>query len=214
VGARNEPGGTVAELTGITVERAGRTVLAGQDLRLRRGTLTVVRGRSGSGKTTLLRVLAGLERPDAGTVHVAGTDLAGLDRAGLAALRRAHLSVAGQGGALVETLDVAGNVALACEVRGRPHPPHVLGPLGLAALAHRPVRLLSGGERQRVAVARVLAVEPAVAVFDEPTSNQDEAHAELLVAALVAAARRGLAVVAATHDPVLVAAADTVVTLA
>jgi energy-coupling factor transporter ATP-binding protein EcfA2 len=84
----------------------------------------------------------------------------------------------------------------------------------LGPLRHRPVRVLSGGERQRVSVARVLAVQPTIAVLDEPTSQQDEANAEQVMGVLVAAARSGLAVIAATHDPVLVAAADAVVTLA
>jgi energy-coupling factor transporter ATP-binding protein EcfA2 len=110
------------------------------------------------------------------------------------------------------------NLALIREARGLPADPdlvrHWLDALGLDALRHRHVRVLSGGERQRVSVARVLAAEPAIAVLDEPTSQQDEANAERLVGVLVAAARRGTAVVAATHDPVLVAAADEVVTLA
>src|SRR5204863_340340 len=74
---------------------------------------------------------------------------------------------------------------------------HWLDVLGLAPLAHRPVRVLSGGERQRVSVARTLIVTPAVAVLDEPTSQQDEANAERLVDVLVAAARQGAAVVPA-----------------
>ncbi len=201
----------------IVVDRDGRRVLDGVDLRLRAGTLTAVRGRSGSGKTTLLRVLCGLERPDAGTVHVAGTDLAGLDRAGLAAVRRHRVAVAGQGTALVETTDVTENLDLVRVARHLPPAPDLVArlitELGLAALRDRPVRVLSGGERQRVAVARVLAAQPALAVFDEPTSHQDEAHAELVVAALRAAARRGVAVLAATHDPVLTGAADAVLPL-
>jgi ABC-type lipoprotein export system ATPase subunit len=211
------PGPEVAELRAIRVDRAGRTVLADVDLVLRAGRLTVVQGRSGSGKTTLLRVLCGLERPDSGSVEVGGVDLAGLDRAGLAALRRRLVAVAGQSTALLETMDCDENVDLVRLARGLPGEPDRVeawvAALGLTAVRHQPVRVLSGGERQRVSVARVLAAEPPLAVLDEPTSRQDEAHAELVVAALVAATRRGVAVVAASHDPVLVAAADTVVTL-
>jgi ABC-type lipoprotein export system ATPase subunit len=210
------PAGMVAELAGITVRRAGRLVLDGQDLHLPAGTLTAVRGPSGSGKTTLLRVLAGLERPDQGKVVVAGADLGELDRAGLAALRRRYVSVAGQGAALIETLDVTGNLELVRQARGLPASRYLDGwvaRLGLSGVRHRPVRVLSGGERQRVAVARVLAVQPALAVLDEPTSQQDEANAERIVSVLVAAARSGTTVVAATHDPVLVSAAHAVVTL-
>jgi ABC-type lipoprotein export system ATPase subunit len=216
--ATRAPGEEVVALAGVTAERGGRRVLDGTDLRLRRGSLTVVWGRSGSGKTTLLRILAGLERPDAGTVEVLGTELSGLDRAGLAELRRRHLAVSAQQAVLVETLDVVGNLELVRQARGLAVTARVvdgwLDTLGLTALRHRPVRVLSGGERQRVAVARVLAAEPAVAVLDEPTSQQDEANVHRVVAVLVEAARRGTAVVSATHDPVLAAAADAVLTLA
>jgi ABC-type lipoprotein export system ATPase subunit len=206
------PGAEVASVTGIVVDRDDRRVLDGVSLVLRAGTLTVVRGRSGSGKTTLLRVLCGLERPDAGIACVAGTDLSGLDRDGLAALRRRHVGVAGQGTALVETMDVTENLDLVRLARHLPANAELvaglIASLGLTAIAHSPVRVLSGGERQRVAIARVLAGTPELAVLDEPTSHQDEAHAELVVAALTAAARRGVAVLVATHDPLLVEAAD------
>ena len=207
----------IATLTDVTVDRGGRRVLDKRSLRVYPGMLTVVRGRSGSGKTTLLRLLAGLDRPDTGEVIVAGTDLATLDRAGLADLRRAHLAVAGQGAALLESLDVTANLEMARQVRGlTPESPDVGGwidALGLGPLRNRAVRVLSGGERQRVGLGRVLAVTPAIAIVDEPTSQQDEANAERLVAVLAAAAARGIAVVAATHDPVLVAAADDVLDL-
>jgi len=89
----------------------------------------------------------------------------------------------------------------------------LLTQVGLSHKARAYPDELSGGERQRVAVARVLAAGAVVGVLDEPTSRQDEAHAELVVAGLVAAARRGLAVVVASHDPVLIAAADAVLDL-
>ena len=205
-------GAEVAAATEIVVDRDGRRVLDGVDLIVRAGTLTAVRGRSGSGKTTLLRVLCGLERPDAGSVRVGDTDLSGLDRAELAALRRKHIGVAGQGTALLETMDVAENLDLVRLARHLPADQdlvdELINELGLTAVRDRAVRVLSGGERQRVAVARVLAGAPELAVLDEPTSHQDEAHAELVVDALAAAARRGVAVVVATHDPVLTAVAD------
>jgi ABC-type lipoprotein export system ATPase subunit len=211
------PGEQVATLREVAVERDGRTVLDRVELDLHAATLSVVQGRSGSGKTTLLRVLAGLERPDHGLVRVAGIDLIDLDRAGLAELRRRHIAVAGQSVALLGTMDIGENIDLVRVARGLPVDPdrveEWIVALGLAAVRGRPVRVLSGGERQRVAVARVLAAEPRIAILDEPTSRQDEAHAELVTAALVAAARRGVAVVAATHDPVLTAAADTIVDL-
>jgi ABC-type lipoprotein export system ATPase subunit len=207
----------IASVRGVVVRRGGRPVLDEVDLTLPAGTLTVVQGRSGSGKTTLLRVLCGLERPDAGTVEVGGVDLAALDRAGLAALRRTRIAVAGQGTALVETMDIDENLDLIRLARALPADVARTGAwvraLGLEAVRHRPVRVLSGGERQRVSVARVLAAQPPLAVLDEPTSRQDEAHAELVVAALVTAAREGAAVVAATHDPVLVEVADAVLAL-
>jgi ABC-type lipoprotein export system ATPase subunit len=194
-----------------------RVVLAGVDLDVPAARLTVVRGRSGTGKSTLLRLLTGLDRPDAGTITVDGVDLAGLDRSGLAALRRRTCAVVGQDVHLAETDTTLANLELARALRGLPPDVTVthrwLDALGLSGLAHREVRLLSGGERQRIAVARALVVAPRLVVLDEPTSQLDEASAERLAGVLVEAAVGGAAVVVASHDPVLVAAADTVVDL-
>ena len=212
---RRAGGEAVARLDRVSVRYAGVVVLDELDLEVRAGRLTVVAGRSGSGKSTLLRALTGLAPVDAGRVTLLGSDVGALDRDARAGVRRRGVAVAAQGGSLVDTLDAVGNLALARAARGLPEDDEriasLLDLLGLAPLRHRSVGSLSGGERQRVAVARTLAVEPVLAVLDEPTSQLDEANAELVAEALGAAADRGCAVVVASHDPVLLAAADTVV---
>jgi energy-coupling factor transport system ATP-binding protein len=208
---------TLAELRAVDLAPAGFALASGVGLTLRAGMLLVVRGPSGSGKTSLLRVLLGLERPASGSVSMVGVDLAGLDRRGLADLRRRHCAVSGQQTHLAETLHAAGNLALARTVRGLPPEAglvdELLHRLGLAAAVGRPVRVLSGGERQRVALGRVMVVRPQLAVLDEPTSQLDEAGAESITAVLRALADRGVGVVVASHDPAIVAAADEVLDL-
>ncbi len=208
-------GRVVARLRGAGRRYGEAVVVRPLDLDVHAGELTVLFGRSGSGKTTLLRMLAGLERPSEGEVEVAGVSLGGLDRTALAELRRRCLAMASQGTELVDALDASENVALSLRLRERDRSSGDawLATLGLGGLAGRPARVLSGGERQRVAVARVLAAGAALALFDEPTSQLDEANAERLGDALRAAARDGGAIVCATHDPVLVARADRVIEL-
>jgi ABC-type lipoprotein export system ATPase subunit len=210
---RRPAGDAVATVSGVSVARDGRPVLEGVSFDVRSGGWTILKGRSGSGKTTLLRLLAGLERPDAGQIRVQGVYLSTLDRTELARLRRRAFGIAGQRTALVETLDAVANLQVAREARGLPEDPAavaaLIARLGLTGVRHRPVETLSGGERQRVGVARALIAEPAVAIFDEPTSQQDEAHAELVTAALRIAARAGAAIVIATHDPLLLRTAVT-----
>ena len=211
-------GAVVATLDGVSISYAGTTVLDDLRLEIHRGTLTVVSGRSGSGKSTLLRALTGLARVDSGSVTLLGHALGDLDRDERAKVRRSGVAVAAQGGSLVETMHVRGNLALARTARGLPDDDALVTSLcdrlGLTPLGHRPVSSLSGGERQRVAVARSLVVEPTVAVLDEPTSQLDEGNAEVVARALVDAARRGCAVVVASHDPVLLEVADVAVDLA
>jgi ABC-type lipoprotein export system ATPase subunit len=216
-GADPSPGPEAALLSDITVDRGGRRVLERVTVSVPRAALTVVRGRSGSGKTTLLRLLCGLDRPDAGSVEVHGRALATLDRTGLAELRRGTIALAAQDQVVITEIDVIGNLHLVRRVRGLPPDDTLvadcLARLGLTALAKRRTQVLSGGEQQRVAVARVLVAQSPIAVVDEPTSQQDEANAQRIVAALLTAARTGTAVVAASHDPVLIAAADQLITL-
>ena len=204
------PGPVVASLADVRHDHVPQTV----SLDLAGGALTVLCGRSGSGKTTLLRTLAGLERAAAGTVAVEGHTVNG-DRASRALLRRPYVAFAMQGGGLAEALDAEANVALGRTLRGLEPAPdraaELFEALHLQPVLGRPVRDLSGGERQRVAIARALGADVPLVLLDEPTSQLDEANAERVAALLVAEAAGGTAVVCATHDPVLIAAAERVV---
>ncbi len=206
-----------AEASRVSIAYDGRVVVSGIDVTLMLGRLVVIGGRSGSGKSSLLRVLVGLDRPAAGTVLLAGQDLSALDRSALAALRRTSAAVAGQGVGLAESLDVLENCSLSRDARGLPADPDRVNAwvdhLGLRPMVGRAVGLLSGGERQRVAIARALVAGVPLIVLDEPTSQLDETHAELVAEVLVLAAQAGHAVVCATHDPVVLGAADHVLAL-
>jgi putative ABC transport system ATP-binding protein len=189
-------------------------VLRGLDLDVRPGTLAAVSGRSGAGKTTLLNLLAGLDRPTAGRVEVAGVDVAGLAEAALVRFRRDRLGIIFQAACLVPMLSASENVELPLRLR-RTEPRErdarvrdALAELGLAGRAdHRPDEL-SGGEQQRVAVARALVTRPPIIVADEPTSQLDVETSRMVVGVLRAAVARGITVVATSHDPVLLDAAD------
>jgi ABC-type lipoprotein export system ATPase subunit len=217
-GPLDVPDGPLAQLEGIELHFGARVLFERLRATVKPGSVTIVRGRSGAGKSTLLRMMLGLADPDAGDALLAGQVLRPLRRAERADLRRRTVGVSSQSGALAESLDTWENLGLARSARGlpteRPAVEAVVTGLGLDAVAHRPVRLLSGGERQRVAIARSLVVQRPLVVLDEPTSQQDEAHAELVTAVLVAAARAGTGIVCATHDPVLAAAADETLELA
>jgi ABC-type lipoprotein export system ATPase subunit len=198
-----------------------RRVLSGFDATLAGGTVVAVEGRSGSGKTTLLHLLGGLERPDAGSIVVAGRDLTELDREELARHRRDHIGWVGQEPGLVPFATALENATLALELRdGARKPDHKrdarewLERMGLADCVDRVADRLSVGERQRVAIARALARAPAVLLLDEPTARLDEENGLLVADLLVDAARGSNAlVVCATHDLAVAERADAVITL-
>ncbi len=158
--------------------RSAIEALKGIDLAVQRGTIQGVIGFSGAGKTTLLRCISGLEKPDAGRVVVADTDLAHLDGEALQHARR-QIGVVFQHLNLLHSRTVAGNVALGLEMAGRPKQEtksrvaELLAWFGLEDKARQYPSQLSGGQRQRVAVARALALQPAVLLTDEPTSALD-----------------------------------------
>ena len=216
------PGEVICELRGIAKSYGSGTrahqVLERFDASMARGRLVAVEGRSGSGKTTLLHLIAGLERPDAGSVTVAGIELGGLDREQLAAHRREHIGWVGQEPGLVPFATALENTVLGLELQhGGPSPEHEpearawLERLGLADCVDRAADRLSAGERQRVAIARALARQPAVVLLDEPTARLDQESAALVADLLVSAARVSqAAVICATHDALLTQRADVV----
>jgi ABC-type polar amino acid transport system ATPase subunit len=176
---------TLLEARGLTASRGGREILRGVDLSVDAGERVVILGANGSGKSTLLRVLAGLDRADAGTVRGEG------------------LGLVLQQGALFPHLSVLDNVALAPRVRGFADPAararRALASVDIDrsdAMPHE----LSGGQQQRVAIARALALEPRVLLLDEPTSALDPGATRDIERTLVELSTAGIASVIVTHD--------------
>jgi putative ABC transport system ATP-binding protein len=185
------------------------------------GTLVALVGRSGSGKTTLLNVVGGLDRADAGTVTVDGTDVTALDEEGLSRLRRETVAYVFQTFGLIPVLSAAENVGVPLRLSRTPVAERerrvavLLDLVGLADHAEQRPDELSGGQQQRVAIARALAASPRLLVADEPTGQLD-AETGLAVMALIRGVveSEGVTALVSTHDPVMVALADRVVRIA
>ena len=184
-------------------------------LRIGHGEAIGLVGPSGSGKSTLLMVMAGLERPDTGSVVVAGSDLGTLDEDGLARFRGRHVGIVFQSFHLIPTMTAIENVAVPLELAGASdayaRAERELALVGLAdRLSHYPAQL-SGGEQQRVALARALAPNPAILVADEPTGNLDEAIGKQIIELLFAGHKeRETTLILVTHDVALAARCDRV----
>jgi putative ABC transport system ATP-binding protein len=191
-------------------------ILKDIDLHIARGEAVGLVGPSGSGKSTLLMIMTGLERPDAGSVCVAGADLRGLGEDALARFRGRHIGIVFQSFHLIPTMTALENVAVPLELAGLPDPgsraARELAAVGLAERANHYPAELSGGEQQRVALARALAPDPDILIADEPTGNLDEATGSEIVDLMFAGqARRGTTLVLVTHDPALAKRCDRVV---
>jgi len=221
---RAVPGsGGVVSARGLTrVYGEGETAvhaLRGVDLDIERARLTAVMGPSGSGKSTLMHLLAGLDRPEAGSVRIGDVEVTGLDDAGLTALRREHIGFVFQFFNLLPMLTARENILLPLEIAGRKPDPawfdELIAKVGLQdRLSHRPSEM-SGGQQQRVAVARALAGRPTVLFADEPTGNLDSTtSAEILALMRDAVDAFGQTTVMVTHDPHAAAVADRVLFLA
>jgi ABC-type lipoprotein export system ATPase subunit len=198
--------------------RAARRVLDGADLDVEPGELVAVVGRSGSGKSTLLHLLGALDRPEAGTIAVAGERIDGRPERELTQVRRRRIGFVFQFFHLIPELTGEENVLLPARLpgprngavgRGR----ELIAALGLADAAQRLPHELSGGEQQRLAVARALVHDPPLVLADEPTGNLDAEAGAAVLALLRAAAAGGRAVVLVTHDEAATAQADRVLRL-
>jgi putative ABC transport system ATP-binding protein len=199
---------------------AAVTALDGVSLQVASGEVVAVVGPSGSGKSTLLFLLGGLDRPDEGSIRVAGTDWETLTGSDRARFRRVNCGFVVQGMALLPQATAAENVEVPLVLDGMEPDDRArrvstaLERVGLTGEAAKLPDQLSGGQQQRVAIARALVTEPALVLADEPTGNLDSATGQDVTKLLLAAAaERGAAVVLVTHDPAVAAHADRTVRL-
>ena len=197
-----------------------RTVLTGIDLELGAGDYVAVMGESGIGKSTLLNLIAGLDRPDAGSIAIDGVDLATLDDDALTVLRRMKMGFVFQAFHVLPYLTVAQNVGLPLSLIGIDGDTAVaqieaiLGAVGLVDRGDSMPRELSGGELQRVAIARALVHKPQLVLADEPTGNLDaESAADVLRLLRDRVKAQGAAGILVTHSRAAAATADRVLML-
>jgi len=190
------------------------------DLEIAAGSFYAFMGPSGSGKSTLLNLIGGLDRPDEGTVSVAGQSLADLSGADLARWRASSVGFVFQGFNLIPVLSARDNIELPLllaplsRAKRREHAAHALELVGLTDRAdHRPSQL-SGGQQQRVAIARSIVSDPTMILADEPTGDLDRAAADGVLE-LLARLHEQLSktILMVTHDPRAAAVAECTVHL-
>ena len=215
--------GTVVQASDLTrVYGEGETAvraLQGVSLDIPKGDLTAIMGPSGSGKSTLMHILAGLDKPTAGEVAIAGTSITKLGDSDLTKLRREHIGFVFQFFNLLPMLTAEENILLPLTIAGEKPDSEffetLLNNVGLAdRRKHRPSEL-SGGQQQRVAIARALVSRPTVVFADEPTGNLDsKTGSEILDLLRHSVEEYGQTTVMVTHEPRAAAIADRVLFLA
>jgi phospholipid/cholesterol/gamma-HCH transport system ATP-binding protein len=197
----------IVRLEGVHKGFDGQPVLRGIDLEFRPGETTVILGRSGCGKSVLLKLILGILRPDAGRVEAFGRDLASLGRRELETLRM-QFGMVFQGAALFDSMDVNDNVGfilyehsrlsdadIRCIVREK------LALVGLEGIEHKMPEELSGGMRKRVALARAIAGDPHVILYDEPTTGLDPVTADTINELILRMQKQlGVTSIVVTHD--------------
>lgn len=181
--------------------------LNGVDLVVEKGEFLCLSGPSGSGKTTLLNAIGGLDKPDEGSVFLAGKYLEKLDKGELADLRLNHIGFVFQAYNLVPVLTARENIEFVMQLQGVPADERerktldILREVGLEGMENRKPKQLSGGQQQRVAVARAIVSEPALVLADEPTANLDSVTAGNLMDLLTDLNdHHGITFIVATHD--------------
>jgi putative ABC transport system ATP-binding protein len=211
-------------LTGVRFARPGGDFrLEVPDLRVAEGERLAVVGPSGSGKTTLLELVAGILRPEAGQVRVAGTDLGGLGEAARRRFRAGTIGFVFQDFALMDYLTARENIlypfrvapGLTLDAAARDRAAALARACGIGGLLERRPGRLSRGEQQRVAICRALVTRPRLVLADEATGNLDpEAKGAVLEMLFARASEAGATVLAATHDHALLPRFDRVVDVA
>ena len=197
---------------GYRIGRKSIEVLHGIDLRIEQAERVFLCGPSGAGKTTLLYTLAGLERPERGSVRIHGADLYAMGRKEQARFRNREIGYVFQNFHLLPELTALENVAVPGAIAGRDSSAAALTALERVGLANRADHLpaeLSGGEQQRVAIARAIVNEPKVLFADEPTGNLDSKNsAEIMAILMDLATEHGVTLVVVTHDQTLARSGD------
>jgi putative ABC transport system ATP-binding protein len=226
---REQPQGDVVVPAHAAVEARGLTrvygegttaveALRGVDIDVKSGELVAVMGPSGSGKSTLMHILAGLDKPTAGTVMIAGNEITRLDDSQLTKLRRQHIGFVFQFFNLLPMLDTVENITLPLSISGeKPDKAwldELLTKMGLDERRdHRPAQL-SGGQQQRVAIARSLITKPTILFADEPTGNLDsKTSGEILDLVRSSTDTYGQTTVMVTHEARAAAIADRILFL-
>jgi putative ABC transport system ATP-binding protein len=209
--------GTLGRQSAIEVRHVVKTYRLGSgefpaidhlDLDIAEGEFVAIVGRSGSGKTTLLNLLAGIDRPTAGSIRAAGANLGSLSESGLASWRAQNVGLVFQFFQLLPTLSVGENVMLAMDFAGkvpardrRDRARSLLKVVGIADQADKMPSALSGGQQQRAAIARALANDPPLLLADEPTGNLDSTTADAVLELFKELNERtGTTIVVVTHE--------------
>lgn len=200
--------------SGDTVVEAVRDVT----LSIAQGEFVAVMGASGSGKSTLLHLMAGLTRPDAGTVEIGGYNINSLSDYEMTVFRRQHIGLIFQAFNLIPSLTAEENIALPALLGGRPvdtaRIQQLIHKLGIERVRGRHPDSMSGGEQQRVAIGRALAGSPSLILADEPTGSLDSVNGAKLCELFRDLCREnGTTVFMVTHNPLVAIAADRFVIL-